>query len=117
MSLTVRQISSKADKLKFIRFLWDIYGSDPNWVAPLEMDRIKLIDENKNPFYHHSDVAFFLAEDNGKIVGRIAAIINHNHNSFHKDKTGLFGFFECINDEVVAVKLFELVERFLRDKE
>lgn len=96
--------------------LWDIYAADPNWVPPLEMDRMKLIDEQKNPFYKHADVAFFLAEDNGKAVGRIAAIINHNHNGFHNDKTGFFGFFECINDEVVAKKLFEAAEDFLRSK-
>jgi len=116
MSLAIRQISSKADKLKFIRFLWDIYGNDPNWVPPLEMDRMKLIDEKKNPFYPHSDIAWFLAEDNGKILGRIAAIINHNHNSFHDDKTGFFGFFECVNDANVASKLFEAAENFLRSK-
>ncbi len=116
MSLAIRQITSKSDKLKFIRFLWDIYGDDPNWVPPLEMDRMKLIDEKKNPFYHHSNTAWFLAEDKGKVVGRIAAIINHNHNSFHNDQTGFFGFFECINDKNVALKLFEAAENFLRSK-
>ncbi len=116
MSLSIRQITSKPDKLKFVRFLWDIYGSDPNWVPPLEMDRMKLIDEVKNPFYKHSEVAWFLAEDNGKIVGRIAAIINHNHNKFHDDKAGFFGFFECINDKQVAAKLFEAAENCLRTK-
>src|SRR6202035_1506600 len=98
MSLAIRQIFSTSDKRKFIRFLWDIYGSDPNWVPPLEMDRMKLVDEKKNPFYYHADVRWFLAEDNGKILGRIAAVVNHNHNSFHNDTTGFFGFFECINN-------------------
>ncbi len=116
MSLAIRRITSKADKLKFVRFLWDIYGSDPNWVSPLEMDRMKLIDEQKNPFYKHADVAWFLAEENGKIVGRIAAIINHHHNVFHNDKAGFFGFFECINDAQVALKLFGAAEDFLRGK-
>jgi GNAT superfamily N-acetyltransferase len=116
MSLTIRQITSKSDKLKFIRFLWDIYRADPNWVPPLEMDRMKLIDEKKNPFYHHADTAWFIAEENGKIVGRIAAIINHNHNSFHNDKTGFFGFFESINDANVAAKLFKAAENFLKSK-
>jgi GNAT superfamily N-acetyltransferase len=116
MALSIRQITSKADKLNFVRFLWDIYGNDPNWVPPLEMDRMKLIDEKKNPFYSHSDVAWFLAEDNGKILGRIAAIINHNHNSFHNEKTGFFGFFECFNDQHVAAKLFESAEQYLRNK-
>ncbi|HYM21204.1 MAG TPA: GNAT family N-acetyltransferase [Candidatus Kapabacteria bacterium] len=114
--ITVRRISSKQDKLRFIRFLWDVYRDDPNWVPPLEMDRMKLIDEVKNPFYKHSEVAWFLAEDDGKIVGRIAAIINRNHNEFHQDKTGFFGFFECINDLRVATALFHEAEGFLRSK-
>src|SRR2546423_2035332 len=81
------------------------------------MDRMKLIDEKKNPFYKHSDAAFFLAEENGKIKGRIAAIVNHHHNNFHNDRTGFFGFFECIDDEHVAAKLLESAEGFLREKE
>lgn len=114
--LTVRRINSKSDKLLFVRFLWDIYGADPNWVPALEMDRMKLIDEIKNPFYKHSEVAWFLAEDNGKIVGRIAAIINRNHNDTHHDKTGFFGFFESVNDQAVANALFAEAEAFLRSK-
>ena len=116
MPLVIRRITSKSDKLKFVRFLWDLYGSDPNWVPPLEMDRMKLIDEQKNPFYKHADVAWYLAEEDGKIKGRIAAIINHHHNSFHNDKAGFFGFFECVNDAQVAAKLFEAAEDFLRSK-
>ena len=38
--LTIRQISSKAEKRRFVRMLWDIYSKDPNWVPPLEMDRM-----------------------------------------------------------------------------
>jgi GNAT superfamily N-acetyltransferase len=114
--LAIRRIYSKADKLKFVRFLWDIYANDPLWVPALEMDRMKLIDEIKNPFYKHAEVAWFLAEDNGKIVGRIAAIINRTHNEVHHDKMGFFGFFECINDKAVAKALFTEAENFLRSK-
>lgn len=114
--VTIRRISSKADKLRFVRFLWDVYANDPAWVPPLEMDRMKLIDEVKNPFYKHSEVAWFLAERDGKIVGRIAAIINRNHNQTHHDKAGFFGFFECINDHDVARSLFAEAERFLKSK-
>ncbi len=96
--------------------LWDIYGADPNWVPPLEMDRMKLIDEKKNPFYEHTDTAFFIAEEEGKIIGRIAAIINHNYNSFHNDKIGFFGFFECVDRSDVAKALFDEAEAFLRER-
>ena len=113
---TTRQIHSRKDKLAFVRMLWDIYADDPNWVPPMEMDRMKLIDEKKNPFYEHSDAAFFIAEENGKIIGRIAAIINHNHNRVHNDKVGFFGFFECIDRSEVAQALFSEAEKYLRDR-
>jgi ribosomal protein S18 acetylase RimI-like enzyme len=114
--MTIRRISTKKEKLVFVRMMWDIYDGDPYWVPPLEMDRLKLIDEIKNPFYKHSEVAFFVAEDNGKIIGRIAGIVNHNYNKFQGDKTGFFGFFECINDNVVASALLKEAEEFVRSK-
>ena len=96
--------------------LWDVYENDPNWVPPLEMDRLKLINQEKNPFYQHADVAWFLAEDGSRAVGRIAAIINHNHNTFHRDNVGFFGFFECVNNPAVARLLFQSAEEYLRSK-
>ena len=116
MSVTVREISSKADKRKFVRMMWDIYGSAPNWVPPLEMDRMKLIDEKKNPFYSHADTKWFVAERDGKIVGRIGAIVNHTYNELQNEKAGFFGFFECINDLSVARPLFGAAETFLRSR-
>lgn len=80
------------------------------------MDRMKLIDEKKNPFYRHADVTWFIAEEHGKIVGRIAAIINHSYNELHGEKTGWFGFFECCNTQPTATALFEQAEIWLRKK-
>jgi GNAT superfamily N-acetyltransferase len=116
VSLTIRQVRSTQDKLAFIRMLWDIYAGDAHWVPPLVMDRLKLIDEEKNPLYEHATSALFLAERNGTIVGRIGAIINHRHNEVHQEKQGCFGFFECIDDVQVAQALFAEAEGFLRGK-
>ena len=116
MALTVRPISSISDKKKFIRLLWDIYEGDANWVPPLMMDRLKLIDEKKNPFYKHSDTQWFIAEDGGKVVGRIGAIVNRAHNEAHNEKAGFFGFFESINDPAVARALFNAAESWLKSK-
>ncbi len=115
-SLTIRQISSKVDKLRFVRMLWDIYANDPNWVPPLEMDRMKLIDEKKNPFYRHADTAWWLAERNGNVVGRIAAIINHSYNEVQKEQAGFFGFFESVNEPAVARELFRTAEAWIKDR-
>jgi GNAT superfamily N-acetyltransferase len=112
--ILVRPVVSSADVHRFIKFLWTIYEGNPHWVPPLLMDRRKLMDRQKNPFYKHADAEFFIAERDGKMVGRIAAIVNHNHNKEHGDRVGFFGFFECINDQSVANTLFNQAKDFLK---
>ena len=72
------------------------------------------MDKKKNPFYQHADAEFFIAERDGQMVGRIAAIVNHNHNMEHNDKVGFFGFFESINDQQVAKALFDHAAGYLQ---
>lgn len=98
----------------FIKCQWEFYKNDPNWVPPLIMERRKLLDTKRNPFFHHSKIQLFVAEQDGRIVGRIAAITNDNHNIEHNDNIGFFGFFECINDPSVARALLDAAESWLR---
>jgi len=56
------------------------------------MDRKKLIDREKNPFYKHTDAEFYLAEHEGEVVGRIGAIVNYNHNKEHDENIGSSDF-------------------------
>ena len=114
--ITVREISSTRDKKAFIQHLWDVYRTDENWIPPLMMDRLKLIDEKRNPFFQHAKAKWFVAEENGKIVGRIGAIVNDNYNELHQEKTGWFGFFESRHSQDVANKLFEAAETWLRSQ-
>lgn len=114
--VVVRKLASKQDTRTFIRLLWKIYRDDPMWVPPLMMDRKKLMDREKNPFYTHADSEFFLAERDGQTVGRIAAIINHNHNKEHKENIGFYGFFESINDNDVARALFNTAKEWLKQR-
>jgi len=109
----VRPIATRQDELAFIRFPWSIYRNSPAWVPPLLMDRKKLIDRKKNPFYKHAEAEFFLAERDGEVVGRIGAILNHNHNKEHHENIGFFGFFESVHDQQVANALFDEVRKFL----
>ncbi len=112
--INVEPISSKKDANRFIKFAWKIYDGNPNWVPPLLMDRRKLMDKEKNPFYKHSDAEFFLARRDGELVGRIGAIVNHNHNKEHNENIGFFGFFECINDQAVADALTSTARGWLK---
>lgn len=115
MSLSVRALAPD-DTMPFIKAQWQFYVDDPNWVAPMIMDRKKLLNQKVNPFYKHAEMQLFLAERDGKVVGRIAAITNALHNETHNDKVGFFGFFECQQDQGVATSLFSVAEQWLRDR-
>lgn len=116
MSLQVEPVRSKAERRQFITVVWNIYQDDPNWVPPIIADRKKLLDPKKNPFWSHTDVELFLARKDGHVVGRIAALVNHNHNDVHKEKVGFFGFFEAIDDSEVARGLFDKATEWLREQ-
>ncbi len=116
MKCTIRPLDTTRDAMTFIRAQWNFYHNDPNFVAPMIMDRKKLLDTKKNPFYQHSQIQLFVAEADGKIVGRIAGIINDNHNKEHQDKVGFFGFFECVNDKEVAKALVDAAAQWVKSK-
>ncbi|HAB51135.1 MAG TPA: hypothetical protein DCE80_02995 [Ignavibacteriales bacterium] len=116
MNTSIVRVTSQADLMKFIKFPWKIYSNDPYWVPPLIMDRKKLLDTSKNPFFKHAEIQLFLAKKNNEIVGRIAAIKNDLHNLHHNDKVGFFGFFECMNDQQTANLLFDSAKQWLEEK-
>ena len=115
-SLTVRPVAGKRDEMTFIKFPWKVYAGIPQWVPPLLLDRKKLLDRRKNPFYAHAEMELFLAERDGEVVGRIGAIINHNHNREHKENIGFFGFFECFNEPAVAKALLDRAVAWLKER-
>jgi len=112
--ITVRPVRSRSDRKCFIRLQWAMNSRLPAWVPPLLMDRRKLMDTARNPFYRHADAEFFIAERSGVPSGRIAAIVNRNHNAEHGENIGFFGFFECADDQDVADALFATATEWLR---
>ena len=93
---------------RFLRFAYQIYENDPNWVAPLLLDAKELL-SRKNPFFVHARLQLWLAYRDGRPVGRVAGILDEHHNRYHHDQAAFFGFFECINDPTVAQALFDTV--------
>ncbi|MBN1632595.1 MAG: hypothetical protein JW917_00345 [Ignavibacteria bacterium] len=114
--IVINRVKTETDRANFIKFPWKIYKGDKNWVPPLLFDVKKNLDTKRNPFYTHSEIELFLAYRNSDLCGRIAAITNENHNKFHTDKVGFFGFFESVNDQNVANELFKAAEEFLKSK-
>ncbi|MFA5859668.1 MAG: hypothetical protein WC955_11470 [Elusimicrobiota bacterium] len=112
----VIEVNTPSLFMQFLKFPWQIYKSDPLWVPPLLSDREFLLSEKKNPFWKHAEKKLFLLKRDGKYVGRIAGIVDNNFVEFHNEKTGFFGFFECIDDTVVAGKLLALAEEWVKSK-
>jgi GNAT superfamily N-acetyltransferase len=105
--MKVQEVRSKRDLRRFLRLPWKVYAGDPNWVPPLLVGLKDKLDARKHPFFQHAEAASFLAVRDGEPVGRITASVDRNHNAAHKDRTGFFGLFECLNDTEAAQTLVD----------
>jgi hypothetical protein len=114
--LTINPVRGKTDMKKFIELPWSIYNDDPLWIPPLKPSVTKLLNRKKHPFWQFSEGEFFLAQRNGTTVGRIAVLIDRNNNTYHNEKTGAWGFFECQQDPEAALGLFAIVEQWLKER-
>lgn len=113
---TIKPVESKQETKQFISFPYSLYKEDKFWVPPLRIEQNKLIDTSKNPFYNEAEIVLFNAFYNEQPAGRIAAIIDHRFNRYHQEKTGFFGFFECIDRLSTAELLFKVAEGWLRER-
>ncbi|RYD68813.1 MAG: hypothetical protein EOP55_25015, partial [Sphingobacteriales bacterium] len=107
-------VKSKKELAAFIDFPHDLYKNDPNYVPELFIAQKDLL--TTHPFHKHSELQCFLLYSNDKVTGRIAAILNNNHNTFNHANDGFFGFFDCINDAATAKQLFDTAAKWLTDK-
>ena len=109
-------VRDRRDLQRFLKLPWCIYQGNSLWVPPLLFDLKKLLDRRQHPFHQHAEVQYFLAWRGEEVVGRIAAIINHQHVQFHQEATGFFGFFESVEDQSVAVELLATAERWVAER-
>ena len=117
--MRVDRVSGRADLAAFVNLPFILYRNDPNWVPPLKADVRKLLDSEKHPFYdggREAEIELFLARDGRRVVGRIAAILNHAHNRAHEENVAFFGFFETVQRPEVARALLGTAEDWAREK-
>jgi GNAT superfamily N-acetyltransferase len=114
--LRVRVARGGQDLKRFIDLPYQLHARDPLWVPPLRRDMEALLSRAKNPFFEHAEAEYFIAERDGQVVGRIAAISNQLHNEIHGDRVGFFGFFESIDDQSVADVLFSAAAEWCRKR-
>ncbi|MBG1230945.1 dATP pyrophosphohydrolase [Aestuariivirga litoralis] len=114
--ITVRPVQGNKDKVTFLKVPFALYAGDKNWVAPLFFERMEHLSEKKNPYFQHAKAQLFIAEKDGKQVGRISAQIDDLHLARYNDASGQFGFLESVDDPEVFAALFKAAEGWLRER-
>ena len=115
-AVTVRPVTSSADRRRFLDLPYSHYAEDRAFVPPLRMDQAKVLNPKKNPFFEHGDMQLFIAERAGEVVGRIAGIVNGMHLKKYDDGNGFFGFFETIEDPEVSTALLDAATGWLKQR-
>jgi len=114
MSIAIKELP-ESELGAFIDYPFDLFRDHPHWVGELKKDSLHLLGLG-HPFWRHGERKLFMAYRAGKPAGRIAAIINSAHNSFHSENCGFFGFFDCADDQEAAAGLFAAADKYLRAK-
>ncbi|MDD4759296.1 MAG: GNAT family N-acetyltransferase [Bacteroidaceae bacterium] len=109
MTITIQKVTGKTELKQFIRFNYEMYKKNKYSVPDLYEDMVKTFSPEKNPAFEFCEADYFLAYQNEKIVGRIAAIINRRANEKWGIQTVRFGWIDFIDDEEVSRKLIEAV--------
>ena len=117
MNVTIQEVVSRKDLRRFVHFPNEFYKDNPYYVPTLESGDRDLLNPKKNHAFEFCEGKYWLAlDDDGKIVGRIAGIINRQYNK----KTGVdyarFGFMDFVDDDTVVDALFDTVEAWAREK-
>lgn len=115
--ITVKEINTKKEMKQFVKFPFSIYKNNPNWVPPIIKDELQTLNKNVNPAFENATARFFLAYKDGKIAGRIAAIIN----SYEVERQGIkkmrFGWYDVIDDTNVSKALLDKVHEIGKEND
>jgi len=112
--MTIEEVSDNSSAKKFLKAAHIIYKNDKNWVCPLDSDIEFSFDRELNPYFKNGDATrWLLFDDGGKMIGRVAAFYNESYFLQTGKKIGGMGFFECINDQEAAKKLFDTCREWL----
>lgn len=112
-NISIVPVRTAAELKRFINLPAKLFAQDPNFVPPLQMERLDALRPQKNPYFEHAEAQFFLAVRNGQDVGRISAQID---NLIKDKQIGQFGLIVAIDDAAVFAALFAAAEGWLRER-
>ncbi len=114
--MTITEVKNKSTKKAFLNVARIIYKNDNIWVCPLDNDIEAVFDPAKNNFHANGKCTrWVLNDENGQLIGRIAAFINNKKAYNYDQPTGGIGFFECVNNEKAAFLLFDTAKKWLSE--
>lgn len=115
-SIEIKKVESRYDLKKFIEFHYDLYEGNPYDVPNLYTDDVNTLRKDKNAAFEFCEAEYYMAFKDGKMVGRVAAIINHRANEKWQQKRVRFGWIDFIDDMEVSAALLKAVEDYGRSK-
>ena len=116
MAVVIKKVSNKKDLKTFIRFNYELYKNNPYSVPDLYDDMLNTYNTKKNAAFEFCEADYFLAYKDGKLVGRVAAIINNRANETWNKKDVRFGWIDFIDDMEVSKALIEAVAQWGGEK-
>jgi GNAT superfamily N-acetyltransferase len=114
VSVVVRPVSSRRDRREFVELPYRLHSSSGVWVPPLRLERRIFLMRSQNAFFSHGDAQLFLAERDGRVVGRISAQYDEEFNRYHGHRWGMFGFLELEDAPDILPPLLEAASEWLR---
>jgi len=114
--MRIHSVVTKKDLAAFLELPYHLYKKDPVWIPPLRDEQRGQFDPKRNPLLDHCEWQLFLLEDNGKFIGRIAAFIDNLAVDFWKERIGLFGYYECVDNPAEAQMLLDAARTWLRSR-
>lgn len=114
--IEIKKVESKKDLKTFIDFHYDLYEGNEYDVPNLFSDEMNTLSKDKNAAFEFCEAEYYLAYKDGKLAGRVAAIINHKANNKWGKKSVRFGWIDFIDDREVSKALLDAVEKYGREK-
>ena len=114
--IEIKKVESKKDLKTFIDFHYDLYEGNEYDVPNLFSDEMNTLSKDKNAAFEFCEAEYFLAYKDGKLAGRVAAIINHKANNKWGKKSVRFGWIDFIDDREVSKALLDAVEKYGKEK-
>ena len=114
MSVEIKEVQSRRELREFVNFPEKLYRHNPYYVPPLEFDQMDTLDQKKGAAQEFCDSKLYLAYKDGKLAGRVAAIVNRLANKQWNHKEVRFGWYDFIDDREVSKVLMDKVEEFGR---